>query len=138
MIQRIRISSGAQSRVKKRPTSSRTRVLDQIARQVLILEPDAVQNYLRGHRNLGRVLPTVCGAVRKHFGADAELALEVYRDPEIDDEYLALIVRRADSGPDFMGEIEAVGQLLHRKLRRTSGHLLITTDFRAPRGLNAV
>lgn len=52
-----------------------------------------VGRYLGEHTELRSVVPPICQRVRDEFGPDAELSLELYRDPEIDDRYLTLEVR---------------------------------------------
>jgi hypothetical protein len=60
--------------------------------------------------------------------------LELYRDPEIDDEYLTLYVRQRRYDADkLLEEIEDLRAGSQAALRETSGWLLVTTDFRPPR-----
>ena len=47
-----------------------------------------VQEYLASHTDLGLALEEICAAVRAEFGAGTELALEVYKDPEVPDRFL--------------------------------------------------
>ena len=50
--------------------------------------------YLDEHGDLSQLLPEICGQIRKQFGPEAELSLELYRDPEINDRYLTLYLRQ--------------------------------------------
>src|SRR5438552_3262766 len=54
---------------------------------VIVPRPSDVITYLNEHADLARLLPDICAQVRQAFGQAAELSLEVYRDPEIDDHY---------------------------------------------------
>src|SRR5882672_8231567 len=53
-----------------------------------------VKRYLSQHPQLAAPLVKICDAARGEFGPDAELALEVYKDPEMPDQYLTLYVRQ--------------------------------------------
>jgi len=97
-----------------------------------------VRAYLEQYADLAPLLPAVGEQVRKEFGPDAELALELYRDPEIKDEYLTLYVCLARYETDTLERLDRVGRRFADKLEQVSGYLLLTTDFRAPRGTNAV
>jgi hypothetical protein len=67
-----------------------------------------------------------------------ELALEVYKAPEIDDRYLTLYIRQEKYQSGIIDRIEAVTSQFMAQLEAASGYLLITTDFRRARGNNAV
>lgn len=98
----------------------------------------SVRAYLRRHRNLSSLLPKIINGVRNEFGPGADLSLDVYRDPEIDDQYLTLRVSLPRYGPDTMNRIEAVSRRFERHIRPSSGYLLLTTDFRPARATHAV
>jgi hypothetical protein len=95
-----------------------------------------VTNYVAKYKQLGKLLPEVCAQLRQAFGPQAELSLELYRDPEIDDPYLTLYVREAKYGPEIMQKIDAVSREFNGKLEQVSGYLLLTTDFHRPTGNN--
>jgi hypothetical protein len=102
------------------------------------LDWSAVRHYLREHPDLGDVVPALCEHVRAEFGSEAELALEIYRDPEIRDEYLTLYVRLAGYPPDMLERLDRAGLAFQARLTRARGYLLLTTDFRPPRNRRAV
>jgi hypothetical protein len=87
---------------------------------------------------LAELLDEMCTKVSEAFGPPAELSLEIYTDPEIDDHYLTLYVRQADYPSDIIDHIDAVCINFHRRLEGSSGYFLVTTDFRRPRGVNGV
>jgi hypothetical protein len=76
--------------------------------------------------------------VRQELGAEVELSLELYQDPEIDDRYLSLYVREREYRPDLMARIEVVRERVNPMLDDVPGDFLVTTDFRGPRGRNGV
>jgi hypothetical protein len=105
---------------------------------VIVPNRKAVRAYLKRHGDLAVRLPAVCEAARKEFGSEAELALELYRDPEIRDHYLTLYVRLDSYDGETMARIERVSAPFERRLAQSSGYLLVTTDFRPTRGANGV
>jgi hypothetical protein len=64
--------------------------------------------------------------------------VELYKDPECDDRFLALFVRKSEYDQPFLDQIKEVGSLFDDQLSRIPGYLLITTDFRRPRGANGL
>jgi len=123
------------SPTKKRPIS----ILKQFSTYcVQIPKRNEVALYLGEHRQLGRLLPEVCAKVRKAIGPNAELSLEVYRDPEIDDRYLTLYVRQTNYDDSTMDRIETIGSQFNSRLEKVTGYLLLTTDFHRPRRKNAI
>ena len=53
-----------------------------------------VRDYLLHHSDTADVVETICKAASERFEEHTQLSLEVYRDPEIRDEYLTLYVRQ--------------------------------------------
>jgi len=76
--------------------------------------------------------------MRDAFGPDAELALEPYRDPEIDHRYLTLEVRQEQYESDIMDKLHRLSEEFANELSQCSGDLLVTTDFRPQRLHDAV
>jgi hypothetical protein len=101
--------------------------------QVLVPTRPDVEAYVAMHPELGELLPEICNQVRQSLGQDAELSLELYRDPEFEDRYLTLYVRQRSYDAHIMDKIEAVSQRFNDKLEKVSGYLLLTTDFRRPK-----
>jgi hypothetical protein len=58
----------------------------------------------------------------------------MYSDPELADEYLTLYVRQEEYSADIMDRIDAIAAKHLAELDGANGHLLLTTDFRRPRG----
>jgi hypothetical protein len=93
---------------------------------------DEVYFYLIRHHDLTDLVPVVVGAAWDRFGDRAQLSLEVYRDPEIEDEYLTLYVRQQRYDPEIMDRIKEAWLDYQDKLVGKSGWLLLTTDFCPP------
>src|SRR5437870_1581230 len=105
---------------------------------IVIPDRKAVRAYLKRHADLAANLPAVCEAAREEFGSEVQLSLELYRDPEIHDQYLTLYIRLDAYDSATMARVDRVNEKFERRLERASGYLLLTTDFRPPRGANGV
>ena len=133
------INVKSRSRDKKSNRASRNGFFQQIAPcDIIIPHSKDVTTYLKKHMGLKSILPAVVRKVRDVFGPETQLSLTLYRDPEIDDAYLTLSLRRQKYDADFMDTIEKVSEHFHPKLERISGHLLLTTDFGLPGGRHGI
>lgn len=101
--------------------------------KLVIPQSGAVRDYLLRHFDMTDLLPSVCRIASRTFGVDAQLSLELYRDPEIRDEYLTLYVRQECYDEHIMDIIEDMCAEYRDELIGRSGWLLVTTDFRSPR-----
>jgi len=100
---------------------------------IRIPNPPEVREYLLLYPDLVTILPFVCKIARERVGMDPELSLEVYCDPEIEDEYLTIYVRQQHYTGNILDKIEDVRKQYEEMLIRRSGWLLVTTDFHPPR-----
>ena len=101
--------------------------------EVRLPQPGEVRDYLLRYPDLTDLLLPVCEATRQRFGSHAQLSLEVYRDPEIEDEYVTLYVRHPEYDKCVMKAIKEIRTAYEAKLAGKSGWFLLTTDFRPPR-----
>lgn len=102
------------------------------ARGIKIPRPDEARDYLARYPDVIGLAEKVCEMTRAEFAGSAELSLELYRDPEIDDRYLTLYVRREKYDNSIMEVIERIQMGYEDELADLSGWLLVTTDFEAP------
>jgi hypothetical protein len=93
---------------------------------------------LNQHLDLGDILGPMGASARQEFGEKAELALEVYGDPEIDDHYLAFYVRPPVYNAHIMARIEKIRDQFREALADRSGWLLVTTGFLPPGYRNGI
>lgn len=108
-------------------------VLDQLlVGGVLIPNVGAVRGYMRQYPDIAAPLPRVYAATRNYVGPDAQLSLDVYRDPEVDDSYLTLYARQQQYDEHIVDGLETVAAAFDGEFSKTSGWLLITTDFAPP------
>jgi hypothetical protein len=103
------------------------------AQEILVPDFAEVRADLTSHPDLAKIVPSVCAAARNEFGPEAELTLQVYRDPEIDDRHLTLYVRLPSYEHDIIARLERVTQPFEEKLCSAEGYLLVTTDLSPPR-----
>lgn len=97
--------------------------------QVKLINTDTIREYMRLHSDMTSAVDIVASLVRSRFGKDVELLLDVYNDPEIDDQYLRLRMRTINYNSEFMNLIDAVDALVGPILQHGTGRLLLTTDF---------
>jgi hypothetical protein len=105
--------------------------LEGVLRQsaVRIEDPAAVRDYLARYPELFPAVGAIGQSARAEFGMPARLRLRLYRDPEIEDRYLALYVRLPTYGPDVLSRLRGVAALHESALEQSAGTLLVTTDF---------
>ena len=128
-----RLASFAKRGPTPDPALSLDSSLDSIvASGVLVPVPADIAHYLNAHPDMFRPLVQVCQMTRAAFPPDVQLTLELYRDPEIDDEYLTLYARKRDYDPDFRHSIRAVAEQRFPYTRGLSGRILVTSDFQPP------
>ncbi|MFH1909014.1 MAG: hypothetical protein ABIL11_16810 [Chloroflexota bacterium] len=100
---------------------------------VAIPQPAIVRDYLIRHLDMTGLLVPICDAARQRFGVQAQLSLESYRDPEIEDEYLTLYVRQKQYDENMLRQIKEIRKSFEGMLAGKTGWFLLTTDFQPPR-----
>lgn len=99
---------------------------------VKIPERNEVYNYLIKYPDMADILPLICNSLRERFPLPAELSLEVYHDPEIEDEHLMIYVRLDKYNDQVMDAIDEVCEKFEAERAESSGWLIVTTDFQPP------
>lgn len=103
--------------------------------KVLISNISAVRDYLLQHKDIIYLALSICRGTKEVFGPepDAQLVLELERDPEFGDKHLTLEVRlKSYDGGDIWEKIEKVSVEYEKQMAGKSGWILITTDYRHP------
>jgi hypothetical protein len=113
--------------------------------QVRVKNPKLVRRYLHKFNDMIDVVPEAVNAAKRHF-PEAQLVLDLYEDPEIDDRYLVLYVRLWSYDKSVMERVreareelysfidrleKAEAEFLHRLVDKR-GWIQITTDFQKP------
>jgi hypothetical protein len=106
--------------------------------RIVVPNVQDVEAYLAEHPQLAQLLPDICAEVRQALGSEVELSLELYRDPEIEDRYLTLYVRKEKYEPEILDRLQAVSESFNHRLEAVPGYFLLATDFSRPRGNHAV
>ncbi len=101
--------------------------------QVVVPRPDEVRDYLQNYPDIIDLIPSLCKKARKEFVLPAQLALELYRDPEIEYEYLTLYVRQQNYEAEILDKIDAISGEFDRALAGKAGWLIMATDLGSPR-----
>jgi hypothetical protein len=94
--------------------------------------PGEVIDYLQKHRNLYDVTLFACILTEEKFGSNAQISLELYKDPEIDDQYLTIFVRQQEYDSDIIDKIDEISREFEPALTGIDGYLLVNTDFQPP------
>jgi hypothetical protein len=102
------------------------------AQGIKVPRPDEVRDYLLRYPDVIGLTEKVCGMTRAEFDESAELSLELYRDPEIDDQHLVLYVRQDHYDQIMWDKIERIQDSYELELADLSGWFHMTADFRAP------
>lgn len=108
-----------------------------IAKQVRLSKPDQIREYLLQFPDLMDIIPLALRAAQSRF-PEAQPALSVYHDPEVEDHYLALYVRLKQYDESVMERIEAAEAEFIDRLADKEGWLQLTTDFREPEAEDAL
>ena len=104
--------------------------IERLAPGVRLANPDGIREYLLRYPELVEVVSLAVDTARRHF-PEAQLVLDVYQDPEIDDKYLVLYFR-LKSYTDFVDRYERAQAEFIPHLRGKRGWIQLTTDFREP------
>jgi len=113
------------------------KLIEWMARKVRLENPHSIREYLLHFTELLDVIPKAVDAAKKHF-PEAQLVMDVYQDPEIDDCYLVLYIRLKHYDDSVIerlekAEAEFLNQLVHKR-----GWIQLTTDFQEPEGEYAI
>lgn len=100
--------------------------------RVRIPGPDDVRHYLLAHPDMIDFVQSVSSKAWQKCEPPAQLSLEVYRDPELSDEYLTLYVRHSHYDREVLQAIQTLNKESQAEQVEKSGWLLISTDFSAP------
>jgi hypothetical protein len=92
---------------------------------------DRSKEYLLQFTEFLDVIPKAVDAAKKHF-PEAQLVVDVYQDPEIDDHYLVLYVRSKYYDDSFIERLEKAEAEFLNQLVNKRGWIQLTTDFREP------
>jgi hypothetical protein len=96
-------------------------------------DPAPIISYIAQHRNLFDVVLLACVLTEEKFSQTSQISLELYSDPEVEDQYLTIYVRQNAYEPDILQKIDAISEEFTKVMDIDQGYLLVTTDFQPPR-----
>jgi hypothetical protein len=99
---------------------------------VKVGQQSEVYEYLLRFPDMIEVVEQAVFVARNHF-KEAQLQLEVYRDPENEDEHLVLYARFPAYDETVMEKIRAARRRYRHLLHGKSGWFILTTDFQQPK-----
>ena len=88
-----------------------------------------VRDYLLRYSDMIDLTIYACRISLEKFALNYQLYLEVYKDPEIEDEYLVLFIRQHNYDDDIVEKTEDICSKFENLLINTSGWITVTTDF---------
>jgi hypothetical protein len=97
---------------------------------VVVQDTDTVKDYLVRFPDTHARMLYLVRLLRNGFGPMARFVLDMNRDPEIDNEFLVLVVRMPLYDEQTYGRIRTIRQVVDRVLPEGEGRVLATTDFR--------
>ena len=112
--------------------------IDQVLTQVrelgiMVPNSSALQKYLSRYPDIVDMIIPICKQVKGKFKYSSQISLELYRDPEIVDEYITIYVRQRNYDESVMNRIEEIEAKYEKELIDKKGWIIITTDFQQPR-----
>lgn len=110
--------------------------LKRFARKVSVPNPEQVRAYLSANPQIIEIAEKVCELASAEFSETAELSLELYVDPEIDDRYLTLYVQQLNPNQSTWERVERIRESYEEELAGLSGWLHVTVDYRSPESRN--
>ncbi len=99
---------------------------------ILIPQRSKVRDYLISHLDLAGKIPAICLLAKKRFKTEAQLSLEMYVDPEIDDGHLKLYIRPDEFTKEIFKKIEEVSKVSSSWIMGISGWIHVSTDKVCP------
>ena len=105
---------------------------DLVQKGLRLAKSKEIKAYLLLYPDMIDIVRTIGEDVLKRFPRPSQVALELYQDPEIEDEHLTIYVRQYVYDDDILDVIDEI-RLQFRESRATSsGWIHITTDFERP------
>jgi len=97
-----------------------------------LVKSKEIKAYLLLYPDMIDLVRAVGKAVLKRFPQPSQVALELYQDPEINDEHLAIYVRQYDYDEHILDAIDYIRSEFEEERASSSGRIHITTDFEPP------
>jgi len=106
-------------------------VLRELSKEIRINNINSIRDYLIEFPDIIDIIPKAVNSAKKYF-PNAQIVLDFYIDPEIDDEYPIIYVRAEDYDDKFMELLNKAEEDFMEDLIGKKGWILLTTDFGKP------
>lgn len=100
---------------------------------ILLPQFSETRDYLARHPDLIDTVLRAARVAQEKLGGQAQLSLEMYLDPEVEDSYPTLYVRKDEYAEQIFDLIEETRSVYEPGLAGKSGWFLVTTDLGPPR-----
>jgi predicted RNase H-like HicB family nuclease len=106
-------------------------VLRKLSKDIRINNINSIRDYLIEFPDIIDVIPKAVNSAKKYF-PNAQIVLDLYIDPEIDDKHPIIYVRAKDYDNKFMELLDKARKDFMEDLINKRGWILLTTDFGKP------
>jgi len=106
-------------------------VLRELSKEIRINNINSIRDYLIEFPDIIDIIPKAVNSAKKYF-PNAQIVLDFYIDPEIDDKYPIIYVRAEDYDDKFMELLNKAEEDFMEDLIGKKGWILLTTDFGKP------
>jgi hypothetical protein len=106
-------------------------LLQNLSKDIRINNINSIRDYLIEFPDIIDVIPKAVNSAKKYF-PNAQIVLDFYIDPEIDDKHPIIYVRAKDYDNKFMELLDKAENEFLKDLIGKKGWILLTTDFGKP------
>jgi hypothetical protein len=103
-------------------------VLRELSKDIRINNINSIRDYLIEFPDIIDIIPKAVNSAKKYF-PNAQIVLDFYIDPEIDDKHPIIYVRAEDYDDKFMELLDKAEDEFLKDLIGKKGWILLTTDF---------
>jgi len=107
------------------------RLLQNLSKDIKINNINFIRDYLIEFPDIIDVIPKAVNSAKKYL-PNAQIVLDFYIDPEIDDNHPIIYVRVENYDNNFMELLEKAEKEFIKELVDKKGWILLTTDFGKP------
>jgi hypothetical protein len=106
-------------------------LLQNLSKDIRINNINSIRDYLIEFPDIIDIIPKAVNSAKKYF-PNAQIVLDFYIDPEIDDKHPIIYVRAKDYNDKFMELLDKARKDFMEDLINKRGWILLTTDFGKP------
>jgi hypothetical protein len=106
-------------------------VLIELSKDIRINNINSIRDYLIEFPDIIDIIPKAVNSAKRYF-PNAQIVLDFYIDPEIDDKHPIIYVRVEDYDDKFMELLDKAEEDFMEDLIGKKGWILLTTDFGKP------